>query len=188
MERLAGIPAEKIVEAHGTLHTSHCIAPDCNKEYSREWITGIDKKINILKLSFIILLLYQTCRKSTFGCCPSLWPMSVCGQTRCSILWRATSPTVSTSWRRLSSLWFTNHFRDIVSCSTVCISCWSVNNFTLRKLSFFYPPSALIEFLQDVHDCWLIEKKREMKILLWLFWDSAVAYSFTVSFVNAVTH
>lgn len=40
MERVAGVPAEKIVEAHGTLHTSHCINLECNKEYNREWMTG----------------------------------------------------------------------------------------------------------------------------------------------------
>lgn len=41
LERVAGVPAEKIVEAHGTLHTSHCINSKCNKEYNREWMTGI---------------------------------------------------------------------------------------------------------------------------------------------------
>lgn len=40
LERVAGVPAEKIVEAHGTLHTSHCINLECNKEYNREWMTG----------------------------------------------------------------------------------------------------------------------------------------------------
>ncbi|XP_049858280.1 NAD-dependent protein deacetylase sirtuin-2 [Schistocerca gregaria] len=36
LERVAGIPGEKIVEAHGTFHTSHCI--DCHSGYSMEWI------------------------------------------------------------------------------------------------------------------------------------------------------
>lgn len=41
LERVAGVPAEKIVEAHGTLHTSHCINSECCKEYDREWMTGL---------------------------------------------------------------------------------------------------------------------------------------------------
>lgn len=36
LERLAGIPAESIVEAHGTFHTSHCLS--CNREYSLDWL------------------------------------------------------------------------------------------------------------------------------------------------------
>ncbi|KAL1415498.1 hypothetical protein MTO96_029216 [Rhipicephalus appendiculatus] len=36
LERLAGIPAEAIVEAHGTFHTSHCLS--CNREYSLDWL------------------------------------------------------------------------------------------------------------------------------------------------------
>lgn len=38
LERVAGIPAEKIVEAHGTFHTSHCINTDCNQEFSLDWL------------------------------------------------------------------------------------------------------------------------------------------------------
>ena len=40
LERIAGIPEEKIVEAHGTLHTSHCIKKSCSKEYSLKWMKG----------------------------------------------------------------------------------------------------------------------------------------------------
>lgn len=36
LERLAGIPGEIIVEAHGTFHTSHCLS--CNREYPLEWL------------------------------------------------------------------------------------------------------------------------------------------------------
>lgn len=36
LERIAGIPGEKLVEAHGTFHTNHCI--DCQREYSMEWV------------------------------------------------------------------------------------------------------------------------------------------------------
>ncbi|XP_055371739.1 NAD-dependent protein deacetylase Sirt2 [Condylostylus longicornis] len=35
LERIAGIPAEKLVEAHGTFFTNHCL--NCYKEYSMEW-------------------------------------------------------------------------------------------------------------------------------------------------------
>lgn len=36
LERIAGIDAELLVEAHGTFHTNHCL--ECNKEYSMEWV------------------------------------------------------------------------------------------------------------------------------------------------------
>ncbi|CAH2234923.1 jg24379 [Pararge aegeria aegeria] len=36
LERGAGIPEDKIVEAHGTFYTSHCL--ECQKEYSLEFI------------------------------------------------------------------------------------------------------------------------------------------------------
>ncbi|XP_064484920.1 NAD-dependent protein deacetylase sirtuin-2-like [Ornithodoros turicata] len=38
LERMAGVPAEKLVEAHGTFHTSHCLDPECNTEYSLQWL------------------------------------------------------------------------------------------------------------------------------------------------------
>lgn len=38
LERVAGLPAEKIVEAHGTFHTSHCL--ECKQEYEIEWMKG----------------------------------------------------------------------------------------------------------------------------------------------------
>ncbi len=41
-ERVAGLDGGgiKIIEAHGTFHTSHCIDQDCRAEYSQEWIRG----------------------------------------------------------------------------------------------------------------------------------------------------
>ncbi|EEB16380.1 NAD-dependent deacetylase sirtuin-2, putative [Pediculus humanus corporis] len=36
LEKLAGIPSEKVVEAHGTFYTSHCLS--CKKKYSLEWM------------------------------------------------------------------------------------------------------------------------------------------------------
>ena len=38
LERLAGIPDDKLVEAHGTFHSSHCI--DCSEEYTFDWMKG----------------------------------------------------------------------------------------------------------------------------------------------------
>lgn len=36
LEHLAGIPSEKLVEAHGTFRTNHCTR--CRAEYSMEWV------------------------------------------------------------------------------------------------------------------------------------------------------
>uniref|UniRef100_T1IPY0 NAD-dependent protein deacetylase n=1 Tax=Strigamia maritima TaxID=126957 RepID=T1IPY0_STRMM len=38
LERIALIPEEKIVEAHGTFYTSHCMNRKCGKEYSLPWM------------------------------------------------------------------------------------------------------------------------------------------------------
>ncbi len=40
LERAAGIDADRIVEAHGTVHTGHCVKKDCNEQYSQQWIKG----------------------------------------------------------------------------------------------------------------------------------------------------
>lgn len=36
LEHVAGIPSEKLVEAHGTFRTNHCVA--CRREYGMEWV------------------------------------------------------------------------------------------------------------------------------------------------------
>ncbi|XP_037047824.1 NAD-dependent protein deacetylase Sirt2 [Bradysia coprophila] len=38
LERIAGVPGDKLVEAHGTFHTNHCINKRCREEYSMEWM------------------------------------------------------------------------------------------------------------------------------------------------------
>ncbi|MCL4117565.1 UNVERIFIED_CONTAM: hypothetical protein GTU68_039309 [Idotea baltica] len=38
LEHIAGIPIEKLVEAHGTFRTSHCMS--CKKAYEQEWMKG----------------------------------------------------------------------------------------------------------------------------------------------------
>ncbi|KAJ1798108.1 NAD-dependent protein deacetylase sirtuin-2 [Coemansia sp. RSA 2399] len=38
LERVAGISPERIVEAHGSFHTAHCIESSCNKEHSQDWV------------------------------------------------------------------------------------------------------------------------------------------------------
>lgn len=47
LERVADIPEDKIVEAHGTFYTGHCLK--CRKEYSLEWMRGmfLFKKLHI---------------------------------------------------------------------------------------------------------------------------------------------
>lgn len=39
LERVAGLSPEKLVEAHGTFHSSHC--RKCNKEYSASWMRSL---------------------------------------------------------------------------------------------------------------------------------------------------
>ncbi|UJR11531.1 hypothetical protein I4U23_015712 [Adineta vaga] len=39
LERIAGIPEEKIIEAHGTFSTAHCL--DCRKEFSLDYVKDI---------------------------------------------------------------------------------------------------------------------------------------------------
>jgi len=36
LDRLAGVPGDKLVEAHGSFHTAHCI--DCRKEHSHDFV------------------------------------------------------------------------------------------------------------------------------------------------------
>ncbi|XP_072168087.1 NAD-dependent protein deacetylase sirtuin-2-like isoform X1 [Diadema setosum] len=38
LDRVAGVPDEKIMEAHGSFHVGHCLNADCRKEYSEEWM------------------------------------------------------------------------------------------------------------------------------------------------------
>ncbi|RKP35313.1 Sirt2 histone deacetylase, partial [Dimargaris cristalligena] len=38
LERVAGLDPELLVEAHGSFHTAHCVAPACRQEYSQSWL------------------------------------------------------------------------------------------------------------------------------------------------------
>lgn len=38
LERIAGVSGEKLIEAHGTFFTSHCIGRSCGEEYTLEWM------------------------------------------------------------------------------------------------------------------------------------------------------
>ena len=38
LESVAGLPDDKIVAAHGSFHTSHCLHESCRKEYDYDWI------------------------------------------------------------------------------------------------------------------------------------------------------
>ncbi len=51
LERIAGVPDDKLVEAHGTFHTNHCINKRCRQEYSMEWMKGMAKYFFFLSLS-----------------------------------------------------------------------------------------------------------------------------------------
>lgn len=58
LERIAGIPAEKLVEAHGTFYTNHCLG--CRKEYSMDWMKGTKEhqpymRTTTLNFPFIVL-------------------------------------------------------------------------------------------------------------------------------------
>eukprot|EP01080_Neovahlkampfia_damariscottae_P008924 gene8924-873_t len=46
LERNVGIPEEKLVECHGTLKTSHCLNPNCKKEYSLLELNELVSKSN----------------------------------------------------------------------------------------------------------------------------------------------
>ena len=51
---MAGLPEEKLVEAHGSFHSAHCV--NCRKEYAHEWVKGIKKCIELQ--SIITLIIY----------------------------------------------------------------------------------------------------------------------------------
>eukprot|EP00095_Tigriopus_kingsejongensis_P000011 snap_masked-scaffold342_size201858-processed-gene-1.5 protein:Tk00011 transcript:snap_masked-scaffold342_size201858-processed-gene-1.5-mRNA-1 annotation:"nad-dependent protein deacetylase sirtuin-2" len=38
LERESGISGDKLVEAHGTFHTNHCISAKCEREYDQAWM------------------------------------------------------------------------------------------------------------------------------------------------------
>lgn len=44
LERRADIPDDKLVEAHGTFFTSHCL--DCRKEYTLDFVKGTYNQLN----------------------------------------------------------------------------------------------------------------------------------------------
>ncbi|KAJ1965416.1 hypothetical protein IWQ62_002670 [Dispira parvispora] len=38
LERVASIPPEYLVEAHGSFHTAHCVRRSCRQEFSQDWV------------------------------------------------------------------------------------------------------------------------------------------------------
>jgi len=38
LERVAGVDGDKLIEAHGTFYTGHCLK--CRKEYPLDWMKG----------------------------------------------------------------------------------------------------------------------------------------------------
>lgn len=61
LERVAGIPEEKLVEAHGTFYTGHCLT--CRAKYQLDWMKGMDY---IIKTARLILVLYLYCMSYFF--------------------------------------------------------------------------------------------------------------------------
>lgn len=47
LERLAGVPDDKLIEAHGTFNTGHCINKRCRKKYSLEWMKSKVKTLSL---------------------------------------------------------------------------------------------------------------------------------------------
>ncbi|KAJ1674989.1 NAD-dependent protein deacetylase sirtuin-2 [Spiromyces aspiralis] len=41
LERIAGVDEDKLVEAHGSFYTGHCISLDCREQYSQEWMRDL---------------------------------------------------------------------------------------------------------------------------------------------------
>ena len=41
LDRKVGIPEDRLIEAHGTFRTAHCISEACHKEYSEFWIKNL---------------------------------------------------------------------------------------------------------------------------------------------------
>ena len=39
LEHVAGIDSDKLVEAHGSFQTAHCV--ECAKLFSKEWMKGM---------------------------------------------------------------------------------------------------------------------------------------------------
>lgn len=60
LEHVAGIPSEKLVEAHGTFHTGHCL--ECRKEYTLEWMKGL-----VLSDVLLVQLEVGYCREDIQG-------------------------------------------------------------------------------------------------------------------------
>lgn len=45
LERIAGVPDEKLLEAHGTFNTARCTNKRCAKAYSLEWMKSTKREI-----------------------------------------------------------------------------------------------------------------------------------------------
>ena len=54
LERIAGVPDERFVEAHGTFHTAHCM--ECKKLYPQEWVKRKVSWAQSTRLSLITVI------------------------------------------------------------------------------------------------------------------------------------
>ena len=52
---MAGVPGEKLVEAHGAFYTAHCL--QCRKMYTQDWIKS--EYINIVYYTYETIALFK---------------------------------------------------------------------------------------------------------------------------------
>ncbi len=51
LERIAGVPPEKLVEAHGSFFSAHCVNPDCKKQHDHDEIRGLSLSLSLSYIS-----------------------------------------------------------------------------------------------------------------------------------------
>uniref|UniRef100_A0A915IX79 Deacetylase sirtuin-type domain-containing protein n=1 Tax=Romanomermis culicivorax TaxID=13658 RepID=A0A915IX79_ROMCU len=49
LDHMAGVPEDKVIEAHGSFHKAHCMS--CKKEYSFDWLKANIEKTTVPKCS-----------------------------------------------------------------------------------------------------------------------------------------
>lgn len=59
LERIAGVPGDKLIESHGTFHTAHCTNKRCKRGYSLEWMKRKLKWYSLIHTLFILSLLQE---------------------------------------------------------------------------------------------------------------------------------
>lgn len=87
LERMAGIPDNKLVEAHGTFNTGHCVKRSCKQEYSLEWMKSMFCQIVVHLVNYFCCC--RNCaRRVAQGQCTQMFKMQQLRKTRHRVLWR----------------------------------------------------------------------------------------------------